>query len=377
MRCSYQTLALFGLAAVHAAPVAKPQSAQSTDYSSLWQSQLSSMASVQSAMGNANPTPVAPSGKQPYPTTVVTTQAVTTQAANPPSYQSTQPSLYSAPSVYSAPNSAPSAPATTISAALPPNSYLPSSPTTSSGPAEGSSSAAGSSTGGSGSGSGANPSGPAVTVQAAFASGAACHEPSATPPSQPPQDSYQCFGSNYPSQDTWATFEDLWTANSKLLSEACTNLGDGADNTADQTQAIRDGIMQVSGESFVDPRFIMAIMMQESHGCVNVGTTSNGVSNPGLMQSHNGVSFSASDPKGSITQMIRDGVQGTASGDGLVQILNAHGGDPWKASRVYNSGSIAPDGDLNNGNGATASYVMDVANRLKGWSLNPGIAPQC
>ena len=120
----------------------------------------------------------------------------------------------------------------------------------------------------------------------------------------------------------------------------------------------------------------MAVMMQESHGCVNVGTTSNGVTNPGLMQSHNGVKFNAADATNSITQMIKDGVTGTSSGDGLVQLINQYG-DPWKAARAYNSGSIAPSGNLNDGNGATASYVMDVANRLRGWSMNPGTAPTC
>jgi hypothetical protein len=34
----------------------------------------------------------------------------------------------------------------------------------------------------------------------------------------------------------------------------------------------------------VDHRFVLAVLMQESHGCVRVNVTSGGVRNPGLMQ---------------------------------------------------------------------------------------------
>jgi hypothetical protein len=63
---------------------------------------------------------------------------------------------------------------------------------------------------------------------------------------------------------------------------------------------------------------------------VNVGTTNNGVSNPGIMQTHSGSSFignsaSVDDQQASITAMVVDGMQGTSSGDGLVQLINKHG----------------------------------------------------
>ncbi len=64
--------------------------------------------------------------------------------------------------------------------------------------------------------------------------------------------------------------------------------------------------------------------------------------------------------------MVKDGTQGTADGDGLTQGINASG-DIYSAARIYNSGSIAPNGDLSDGNGATACYVSDIANRLTGW----------
>lgn len=63
---------------------------------------------------------------------------------------------------------------------------------------------------------------------------------------------------------------------------------------------------------------------------MNVGTTNNGVSNPGIMQTHDGSSFvgnsaSVDDQQTSITAMVVDGIQGTSSGDGLVQLINKHG----------------------------------------------------
>lgn len=75
-------------------------------------------------------------------------------------------------------------------------------------------------------------------------------------------------------------------------------------------------------------------------------------------------------PQSEILEMIRDGSSGTASGDGLQQLLVQAGGSDaqttYRASRLYNSGSIAGDGNLSNGNGATPSYASDIANRLRG-----------
>jgi hypothetical protein len=46
--------------------------------------------------------------------------------------------------------------------------------------------------------------------------------------------------------------------------------------------------------------------------------------------------------------------------------LGAAGGDPFVALRLYNSGS-ANYSDLNDAMGATGAYVLEVANRLRGW----------
>lgn len=183
-------------------------------------------------------------------------------------------------------------------------------------------------------------------------------------------DTYKCYNSgnaaNYPGESSWMSFEDMFNANKPIMKVGCGNNNFGPNDTDEQIGQIYDAIQAVAETSKVDHRFILATVMQESVGCVWVGTTANGVSNPGLMQSHDGSKYDSSNSAASIKQMIVDGTQGTASGDGLVQLLNQYG-NLYKAARAYNSGSIAADGDLNNANGATASYVTDIANRLTGW----------
>lgn len=76
------------------------------------------------------------------------------------------------------------------------------------------------------------------------------------------------------------------------------------------------------------------LTLTQSSGCVNVCPSTNPdpsqPDNPGLMQSDGGVTFvgnsaSNSAQQSSITQMIIDGTQGTALGDGLVQCINQYG----------------------------------------------------
>lgn len=166
--------------------------------------------------------------------------------------------------------------------------------------------------------------------------------------------------SGFPSVSRWIPFSDLWDQNAPTMK--LSNIWVG--NTEEQNQLIKDAIIQIGVESGVEPRLILVAVMQESQGHVHVPTTNNGVRNPGLMQSHNGVEFSEADPKGSIFRMIRDGTEGTADGDGLAQLIKRHN-NPYMALRAYNSGSVN-ELDLSDGLGATASYVSDCANRLLG-----------
>ena len=185
-------------------------------------------------------------------------------------------------------------------------------------------------------------------------------------------------GAGWPDQNSWGSWDELWNANVPLMRQSCGWNGWGADNTDDEINGIGSAINQVSGETGVDSRYILAIVMQESKGCTRVPTTNNGVTNPGLMQSHNGSGscFGQSPcPQDQILQMIRDGTAGTSNGDGLKQTHEkaaatvGDGSRAWyAAARLFNSGSVDYN-DLNNGLGSTGCYTQDIANRLTGWTL--------
>lgn len=166
---------------------------------------------------------------------------------------------------------------------------------------------------------------------------------------------YSGPASGFPDPSTWADYGTLWSQNSPLMA---------LNDSASEVGFIKAAIEKVGPESGIDVRAILCIIMQESGGNVRVGTTNNGVGNPGIMQSHAGVAFNPSDPQGSILQMVRDGTEGTSSGDGLKQ-LYAQYNNYYEAFRAYNSGSVDQN-NLNDPVGATATYVQSVANRLMG-----------
>ena len=154
-----------------------------------------------------------------------------------------------------------------------------------------------------------------------------------------------------------------------------------ADDSGPEVGAIYDSIQQVAQETLVDHRVILAVIMQESGGCVRAPTTNYGVRNPGLMQDHNG-SGTCNDngyvqnpcPTSTVAQMIREGTAGTSSGDGVANCINQAGVSDvsafYKAARIYNSGSVDSSGDLGKGI-ATHCYSSDIANRLTGWVSAP------
>lgn len=168
---------------------------------------------------------------------------------------------------------------------------------------------------------------------------------------------------------------------------ACANLGiPVAESTEDEIGKIWDAVLTVSNESGVDPRFIFAVILQESGGCVRVWATGGGsLYNPGLMQSHNGVHNCNTGlnsvgytqypcPWYTITNMVRDGVgeskDGTGLKDILTQVQEEIGTDDarayYSAARIYNSGSLDPT-NLDIAFASTRCYAMDIANRLTGW----------
>lgn len=166
---------------------------------------------------------------------------------------------------------------------------------------------------------------------------------------------YSGPASDFPDPNQWKEFSDFWN---QVLPDLMFN------NSSSEISAIQASIASVAASSRVDARVILAVIMQESSGNVRVRTTNNGIRNPGLMQSHNGVEFDPANPSGSILQMIKDGTEGTQDGDGLKQCI-ARFSNVYAGLRAYNSGSVNLL-DLSDGMGATPNYVSDVANRLMG-----------
>ncbi|KAF2189328.1 carbohydrate-binding module family 50 protein [Zopfia rhizophila CBS 207.26] len=199
-------------------------------------------------------------------------------------------------------------------------------------------------------------------------------------------DSYKVYGGDgtvaqgWPAISDWVDYDSMWDANSKLLSTSCTS--GIPSNSKKEIAAIKAGIEEAAKGADMDHRFILAIIMQESGGCVRVNTTyspGDGIRNPGLMQDFNG-KHTCNDPKKgtpmqnpckdeTIKGMVTDGA-GVTNDGGLKQAIeNSKVTDDskyYKAARIYNSGAVDKSGNLGKG-GATHCYASDVANRLTGW----------
>ncbi|KAF1821796.1 uncharacterized protein K489DRAFT_321315 [Dissoconium aciculare CBS 342.82] len=191
-------------------------------------------------------------------------------------------------------------------------------------------------------------------------------------------------GSGWPAESNWfGDFDAMWEANQGAI--RCNAEWNVPQNTAEETANMKSAIQSVASESGVDARFIFAIILQESNGCVRVIPTAAANPNPGLMQDaggthmcndgHGGVKNPC--PMEEITGMIKDGVFGTAHdpGNGYLPLLKKVGGmssaqNYYAAAKLYNSGINSGIVDLSVSVSATACYASDVANRLTGWSLS-------
>lgn len=258
--------------------------------------------------------------------------------------------------------------------------------------------------GGGGGGSGSNPSGVSTATQP-WPTGTTApptsptgtgrqhhHAPHPTASSAPGSGSGKGYGNVYkfytgngspsegwPTRSDWIDFEGMWAANEPTISISCTEFSE-TNNSPQENAELKSAIQSVGQSAGIDPRFILAVVMQESKGCVRVDTTDNGVVNPGLMQSHDGSGTcnpggpgapgTIPCPDKEITQMIEDGTMGTSSGDGLKQCLTQTNGATlsqqyYQAATIYNSGNLPANLDDNT---ATACYASDIANRLTGWT---------
>ncbi|KEF51450.1 uncharacterized protein A1O9_12367 [Exophiala aquamarina CBS 119918] len=189
--------------------------------------------------------------------------------------------------------------------------------------------------------------------------------------------------SGWPAKSQWLSFNRMWDHVQSGLGEFC--VGGVQSTTAQEKQDIRDSILNVSADALIDPRFVLAVVLQESNGCVRVRatTSSDGIHNPGVMQTSNGIG-SCNDgaaispcPRSEIHQMILDGVR--LGDNNLVKALNEAGSIPglgqaeeaqafYRAARMYNSGffSFTDGADLAQ-KGAIECYSSDIGNRLLGW----------
>jgi len=73
-----------------------------------------------------------------------------------------------------------------------------------------------------------------------------------------------------------------WNNSLSLIGSSCPS--GVAQNSATETSQLRSAIEAVAAQTKVDHRFILAVVLQESNGCVRIPATNNGVYNPGLMQ---------------------------------------------------------------------------------------------
>lgn len=183
-------------------------------------------------------------------------------------------------------------------------------------------------------------------------------------------------GAGWPSADQWVDFDTAFTKNKPTMQTSCKTVDQQENDTGSEIDDMKAAIEASSSSTGVAKEFILAVIMQESSGCVRAKTTPNpgapNGSNPGLMQSAGTTScFGTSPcPKNKINKMIDEGTAGVDD-VGLKQSLvgakaSATAQKTYQAARIYNSGSLDPSGNLAT-NGATPCYASDIANRLTGF----------
>ncbi|CAN9103188.1 unnamed protein product [Alternaria alternata] len=198
------------------------------------------------------------------------------------------------------------------------------------------------------------------------------------------------MSAGWPKQTEWMSFDDAWyvlikeTTYHRLTvvgmpiktsSKVPASTTAGATTTTTRKQRpSRKAIESESEVSGVPKEFILAIMMQESKGCVRAPTSESDAHNPGLMQGAGtttchpvGQSSISPCPANDIRAMIHEGTAGEGLRTSLKESLVAFSTTTddskyYKAARRYNSGSQVTNPNL--GHSATACYASDIANRL-------------
>ena len=194
------------------------------------------------------------------------------------------------------------------------------------------------------------------------------------------------YADGWPDVSDWLSFDKMWDNLQPSFGQNC--IGNVQGNTPDETTQVKAAITFIGNLTYVDPRFILAVVMQESTGCVRVPTTGGLPGNPGLMQSDQGEGTCNSNgsvlmpcPCASIYQMVYDGTAGSQyDATSLVNMLNKASSMPtdnqaqiyYRSARLYNSGPYSLQNTTDLGSpGATRCYASDIANRLLGWVVEP------
>lgn len=165
-----------------------------------------------------------------------------------------------------------------------------------------------------------------------------------------------------------------WEENLYVLNSSCSPTY-GQNNSPQELRDIKSFLPKAADYAGVPASLFLAMMMQESDGCVRVGTTANGVTNPGIMQSNNGegncIKISPC-PVNRIEQMLMEGA-GKNREFGLKQAVDLFKNisEPakfYRAARAYNAGPNGVVAENLEQGGATRCYASDIANRLLGWT---------
>jgi hypothetical protein len=170
---------------------------------------------------------------------------------------------------------------------------------------------------------------------------------------------------------------------------ACSdNHWDVPDNSPQETDQLFHAVEQIAQAALLDRRFILAVLLEETSGCVRMHTDhgADGVRSAGLMRSRGGTAMCNSGtlraprdvlepcPEEEILWMVSEGVGGPRDGqgdDGLLGMMKRSGTgtltDFYRGARLYNSGPEASLENLEDGGENPGSYASNVANRLTGW----------
>lgn len=79
----------------------------------------------------------------------------------------------------------------------------------------------------------------------------------------------------WPTKDKWMSFDQLWDNNVPLMTRACnddwlTVPGGKPGNSPHEMEVLRQAILNKATDGNVDPRVVLAVVLQESRGCVRV-----------------------------------------------------------------------------------------------------------